>query len=103
MEGGKREAGTYIIQLILQLGPVILKKIMKIALLNVVWDWRKVNKLVLEKSFFFSLWCFYLFLVLVSKNFKNGPSEKIIFSLKYVILAMKNQELCADFKNANLP
>ncbi len=68
-EGGKREAGTYIIQLILQLGPVILKKIVKIALLYVGWDWQKVYKLVLEKAFFFSLWCFYLVLVILSKNF----------------------------------
>ena len=55
---------------------MILTKFLKIAMLRVVLDWQKIYKTVLEKAFFFSFWRFYLFLVLVSKNVKNGPSER---------------------------
>jgi hypothetical protein len=43
---------------------------------NVVLDWQNIYKIVLEKAFFIILWRFYLFLVLVLKNLKNGPSER---------------------------
>jgi hypothetical protein len=44
-------------------------------MLHVVLDWQKIYKIVLEKAFFFILWRFYLFLVFLLKNLKNGPSE----------------------------
>jgi hypothetical protein len=40
-------------------------------MLHVVLDRRKISKTILEKAFFFILWCFYLFSVFVSKNLKN--------------------------------
>ncbi len=49
---------------------------LKIAMLYVVLDWQKISKIVLEKAFFFIVWHFYLFLVLVSKNLINDPSER---------------------------
>jgi hypothetical protein len=45
-------------------------------MLRVLLDWEKIYKIVLEKALVFILWCFYLFLVLLWKNFKNGPSER---------------------------
>jgi hypothetical protein len=54
---------------------VILTKILKIAMLLAVLDWQKIYKTVLEKAFSFILWCS-VFLVLVSKNLENGPSER---------------------------
>jgi hypothetical protein len=55
---------------------VILTKFLKIAMLQVVLDWQKIYKAMLEKalSLLFGLSVF--FLVLVSKNLKNGPSER---------------------------
>jgi hypothetical protein len=53
-----------------------LTKVLKTAMLHVVLDWQNIYKIVLEKAFFFILWRFYLFLVLVLKNLKNGPSER---------------------------
>jgi hypothetical protein len=35
----------------------------------------KIYKTILEKAFFFILWCFYLFSAFVLTNFKIGPSE----------------------------
>ncbi len=55
---------------------MILTKFMKIEMLHVVFGWQKIYEIVLEKTFFFILWRFYLFLVFVSKNLKNGPSER---------------------------
>ncbi len=53
-----------------QEGPVILTKFLKIALLRVVLDWQKIYKTILEKAFFFNLWCYYLFSAFVLINFK---------------------------------
>ncbi len=50
-------------------------KILKIAELHVVLDWQKIYKIVLEKTFFFTLWRFYFFLM--RKNVKNWPFRDI--------------------------
>jgi hypothetical protein len=55
---------------------VILTKFLKIDLLHVVLDRQKISKTILEKAFFFMLWCFYLFLTFVLINFLIGPSER---------------------------
>jgi hypothetical protein len=39
-------------------------------MLHVVLDWKKIYKSVLEKAFFFSLWCFNLFWFLCQKLLK---------------------------------
>jgi hypothetical protein len=56
------QAGT---ELCVYLGPVILSKFSKIAMLHVVLYWHMIYKNVLQKVFLFSL-----FLVLVQKNLK---------------------------------
>ncbi len=48
----------------------------KFTMLHVVLDRQKISKTVLEKAFFFILWCFYLFSTFVLINFKIGPSER---------------------------
>ncbi len=58
---------------------MILTKFLKIALLHVVLDRQKISKTILEKAFFFILWCSYLFLTFVLINFKFGSSEKLNF------------------------
>ncbi len=55
---------------------MILTTFKKIAMLLVVWDWQKILKTVLEKTFLFIFSHFYLFLVLVLKHFKIGSSER---------------------------
>jgi hypothetical protein len=56
------QAGT---ELCVYLGPVILTKFSKIAMLHVVLDWHTIYETVLQKVFLFIL-----FLVLVQKNLK---------------------------------
>jgi hypothetical protein len=48
----------------------------KLTMLHVVLDWQKISKTILEKAFFFILWCFYLFSIFVLINFKIGSSER---------------------------
>ncbi len=57
-------------------GPVILTKLWKISMLHVVLDWQQIYKTVLKKAFILVFWRFHLYLVLVSKNLKNSPSER---------------------------
>jgi hypothetical protein len=38
--------------------------------------WKKFSKTILEKAFFFVLSGFFLIRGFVSKNLKNGPSER---------------------------
>ncbi len=45
---------------------------LKLTMLHVVLDRQKISKTILEKAFFFVLWCFYLFLIFVLINFKIG-------------------------------
>jgi hypothetical protein len=61
---------------ILQQTPVIVTTFLKIPVLYVVLDWQEIYKTVIEKAFVFILLHFYLFLVLLLKNLKNGPSER---------------------------
>jgi hypothetical protein len=42
---------------------------------QVILDWEKMSKTILEKVLFFILSGFFLIWGSVSKNFKNGPSE----------------------------
>ncbi len=51
----------------------------KLTTLHIVLDRPKISKSILEKGFFFILWCFYLFLVFVLINFKISSSNKWIF------------------------
>jgi hypothetical protein len=60
-------------------GPVILITFFKIAMLHVVFDGKKLYKTVLEKTFFFILWRFYIFLVLVSEKLSKGPRHFSLF------------------------
>jgi hypothetical protein len=55
---------------------VILTQFSKIAMLHVVLNWQKISKTILEKTFLFNVWRFYLFSVFVWINFKIGPSER---------------------------
>jgi hypothetical protein len=48
----------------------------KLTMLHVVLDRQKISKTILEKAFFFILWCFYLFSIFVLINFKIGSSER---------------------------
>jgi hypothetical protein len=41
-------------------GPVFFTNFLKIAMLQVVLDWQKIYKAVLEKAFFFVFWRFKL-------------------------------------------
>jgi hypothetical protein len=50
---------------------VILSKFLKIALLHVVLEWKKIYKTILEKAFFLIFWCFYLFSAFVLINLKS--------------------------------
>ncbi len=54
----------------------------KLTMLNVVLDWQKISKTILEKALFFILWCFYLFSIFVLINFKIGSSERWNFFLE---------------------
>jgi hypothetical protein len=56
--------------------PVRLIDFFKLTMLHVVFDRQKISKTILEKAFFFSLWCFYLFSIFVLINFKISPSER---------------------------
>jgi hypothetical protein len=47
---------------------VFFTNFLKIAMLQVVLDWQKIYKAVLEKAFFFIFWRFKLFLVLVFRE-----------------------------------
>jgi hypothetical protein len=51
-------------------------KFLKNAMLQEVYDWQKIYKTVLEKAFSIISLAFLSFLVLVSKNFVNDPSER---------------------------
>jgi hypothetical protein len=51
-------------------------------MLNVVLDWQKIHKTVLEKAFFFSLWLFTSFLGFVSKNWKMALLRGEIYFLE---------------------
>ncbi len=58
----------------------------KLTMLHVVLDRQNISKTILEKAFFFVLWCFYLFSIFVLINFKIGFSERWKFDfLKQVI------------------
>jgi hypothetical protein len=71
-------------------------------MLYVVLDWQKISKTILEKVFFFILWCFYLVSVFVLINFKIGPSERwTFFSWNKSYGVSKNREFYPDFKKAN--
>jgi hypothetical protein len=48
----------------------------KLTMLSVVLDRQKISKTILEKVFFFILWCFYLFFGFCVDKFKIGPSER---------------------------
>ncbi len=48
----------------------------KLTMLHVVLDRQKISKTILEKAFFFILWCYYLFSTFVLNNFKIGSSER---------------------------
>jgi hypothetical protein len=72
-------------------------------MLHVVLDWQKIYKTVLEKAFFFSFWHFYLFLVPVSKNLKNSPSERWNFFFEIGHMGyQKIENFMLIFKNAKL-
>jgi hypothetical protein len=57
------------------------KYFLKIAMLHVVLDWQKRDVRLFLKRHFLYFVVFLPFLVLVSKNLKNGPSE-VKISLK---------------------
>ncbi len=48
----------------------------KLTMLHVVLDRQEISKTILEKAFFFIVWCFCLFSVFVWKNFEIDPSER---------------------------
>jgi hypothetical protein len=52
---------------------VILTKFLKIAMLQVVLDWQKIYKAMLEKALFFTFWPFCLFFGSCVEKFEKRP------------------------------
>ncbi len=63
-------------------GTIRVQWFFNLTMLNVVLNWHKISKTILEKAFFFILWNFYIFLVFVSKLWKTALLRGEIFFLE---------------------